>query len=513
MSENDRDARPRASRGVSEAAPERPDCGSCLMMSRRRFLTAMSSAALGALAFGAARGTGFAAEGLDEYIDLASFRPRPAVRIRSAVVRLTPPYWLGWPGTSYDLEGHRREYAAQFAAAAHRVRVRLYDEPQPLESDAAVDAFAQRLQAERPDAALLTLQHIGVWHWADRIARAGVPTIIFAPIGTAFTGQVLEISRRPGVHVISSLEVAAVEQALRMVRAKRQLEATRLMVVAGTERRETVLERLGTKVCYVPRNLLHELFARMPETDEVRDVAAEMRRGAKQIIEPTVTDTLNAARSYVTAKRLLRDEGGNALTTDCLGMVAAKEVPTPPCMAASLFQDSGVTYGCEADLFAAMSLLLTSYLFDRPGFQNDPVPETVKNVLVAAHCTCGTRLNGFDQPREPYILRNHAESKLGVAMEVLWREGQPATLVRFLDPNALLLDTGVVVGNVRTPPAGGCRTSVEIKMDRVQDARDVAGFHQVVSYGDHRRDVEAFCQMYGIRVMNSPERAPQKEAA
>lgn len=483
------------------------------LMSRRRFLAQTGSAAIAGLVFGAGRRAALGEADVGEYIDLAGFRPRPAVTVSGAVVRYPPPYWLGWPGTSYDLEGHRREYSEQFAAAAKRVGVVLDEVAQPLENDQAVDAFAQRLAAEKPDAALVSLQHLGVWHWADRIAGAGVPTIIFAPIGTAFTGQVLEISRRPGVQVISSLDVAAVEQALRMVRAKRQLEETRLLVVAGEQRRETVLERLGTKVCYVPRRLLHELFARMPETDEVREVAAQMRRGARRIVEPTKQDTLNAARSYITAKRLLRDEGANAITTDCLGMVSARVVPTPPCMAACLFQDGGVTYGCEADLFAAMSLLLTSYLFDRPGFQNDPVPETVRNLLIAAHCTCGTRLNGFDQPREPYLLRSHSESQLGVAMEVLWREGQPVTLVRFTSPNELILDTGVVAGNVDTPPAGGCRTSVEIKMDRVEDARDVAGFHQVVFYGEHRRDVEAFCQMYGIRVINSPERAPRREAA
>ena len=486
-------------------------CGARCPMSRRRFLSAMSSAAVGVLAFGSTGRGVFAAGDLGEYIDLASLRPRPRVRVMGAVVRFPPPYWLGWPGTSYDLERRRREYAEAFAEAARHIGVTLEPEQQLLEDDQAVNGFIERLQAERPDAALVSLQHMGAWQWADRIAGAGVPIIIFAPIGTAFTGHVLEISRRPGVHVVSSLETAAVEQSLRMVRAKRQLERTRLVVVAGTERRETVLERLGTKVRYIPRRTLHELFARMPETDEVREVAAQMSREANKIVEPTQRDLLNAARSYITAKRLLRDEGANALTTDCLGMVGAKVVPTPPCMAASLFQDRGVTYGCEADVFAAMSLLLTSYLFDKPGFINDPVPDTEKNVLVAAHCTCGTRLNGFANPREPYILRSHSESNLGVAMQVLWREGQPVTLVRFQDPNALIVDTGTVVGNVSTPPAGGCRTSVEIKMDRVEDARDVSGFHQVVFYGDHRRDVEAFCQMYGIRVTNSPERAPRRE--
>ena len=488
-------------------------CFGCGLMSRRRFLTAVSSAAVGALILGLERRGVLAAEDLGGYIDLASLRPKPTVRIKSVVARVKPPYWLGWPGTSYDLEGHRKEYAEAFSAAAGRVGVRIEHGPQPLESDEAVETYAKQVEAERPDAVVVSLQHIGVWHWADRISKAGVPTIIFAPIGTAFTGHVWEISRRPGVHVVSSLDTNAVEQAFRMVRAKKQFEETRLLVFAGEERKETVLERLGTKVRYIPRKTLHELFARMPETEEVRAVAAEMRRGARKIVEPTGRDLLNAARTYTTAKRLLKDEDANGLTTDCLGMVSAKVVPTPPCMAATLFQDGGVTYGCEADVFAAMSLMLTSYLFDRPGFINDPVPETVKNVLVAAHCSSGARLFGFDTPREPYVLRSHSESNIGVALQVLWRVGEPVTLVRFQDPNQLILDTGTVVGNVKTPPAGGCRTSVEIKMDRVEDARDVLGFHQVVFYGDHRRDVEAFCQMCGIKVVNSPEHSPAKQPA
>ena len=480
----------------------------CCSMSRRCFL-AMSSAALAAPLVGCAtRGT-VASGDLGEHIDLGGFRPKPKVRILSAVVRKKPPYWLGWPGTAYDLEKHREEYARIFAKSAEKVGIELREEEEPLESDDAVNAFVAKLKAEKPDAVLVGLQHLSYWHWVNAIAEADIPTIVFAPIGTAFTQHVLKISRRPGVHVISSLETSAVEQAFRMVRAKRQLEETRLLVVRGDERKETVMERLGTKVRTVPRRMLRELFERTPETDEVREVAHTMRRHAKKIVEPSKKDTINAARSYITAKQLLRDESSNAITTDCLGMVTAKVVPTPPCMAVTLFHDAGVTYGCEADLFAAMSLLLVSYLFDRPGFQQDPVPETVKNVLIAAHCTCGTRLNGFDQPPEEFILRSHSESDIGVATQVLWRVGQPVTLVDFQNPNELVLDTGTVVGNVDTPPAGGCRTSIEIAMDQVEDVRDVIGFHQVVFYGNHRRDVEAFCQMYGIRVINSPEKAPR----
>jgi len=142
---------------------------------------------------------------------------------------------------------------------------------------------------------------------------------------------------------------------------------------------------------------------------------------------------------------------------------------------------------------------------------NDPVPETHKNLLIVAHCTSGTRIRGFHQPPAPYILRSHSESDIGVSVQVLWPVGEPVTLVRFQNPNELIVDTGTVVSNVDTPPAGGCRTSVEVKMDRVEDVRDVSGFHQVVTLGDHRRELEAFCQLYGIKPIYSPEHPPRPE--
>jgi len=473
-------------------------------MSRRSFLGA-AAACTAALTTGCA-----SLESLhttpkpNEEIDLASFRPQPSVRVMSVIARQKPPYWLGWPGTAYDVEGERARYTQAIADAGRRVGVKIIQESLPLESNEAVAAFVKKVQDEKPDAVLVTLQHFGCWGMAEEIATAGVPTTVFAPVGTAFTGHVNSLAFRPGVHVISSLETPAIEQALRMVRAKRQLEATRMLVVSGNERKEGKFGLVSLQ--YVPRASFEEMFSATPVSEEAKWVAHQRFREAERVVEPTKEDGLNAARSYIAAKQLLKNEGCNALTTDCLGMVSQKKVPTPPCMGASIFQDHGVTYGCEAAVGPAVSLMLTSYLFDKPGFMNDPVPETVKNVLIAAHCVSGTRIYGLQRQKEhaPYILRSHSESSLGVSAQVLWPVGHPVTLVQFFKPDALYLDTGTVVGNVNTPPAGGCRTSVEIQMEDVEDCRDVQGFHQVVFFGNHRREVEAFCQMHGINVVHSP---------
>jgi hypothetical protein len=473
--------------------------------------TALSSGALGKAL---AAPEPAARLGAAEAVSATALRPKPTVNLEAAVLQQPTPYWLGWPGTTYDLKGHQKEYLDKLKDSSKKLAITLNLAEKPIEDEAGMTALLQRVKDRKPDALMVIIQHMNCWGWAERLAQeAGVPLLVFSPIGTSFTGHVAGISRRTGVYVASTLEWPAVEDGMRMVLAKRRFEDSRILWIQGGARNETVLDRLGTKVRAVPRDTFNQEFDRTPVSREVKDVAADLRRNAKKIVEPTLEDTENCARAYVTAKRLLAQEKSNALSMDCLGMVGAKLVPTPPCGAWTLLQDQGITAGCEADLFGATSLMLTSYLLDRPGYMNDPVAETAKNLLIASHCTSGTRLDGFDKPRHPHILRNHSESALGVSMQVLWPKDQPVTLVRFSSPNELILDTGKVVSNVDTPPAGGCRTSVEIRMDQVEDARDVLGFHQVVCLGDHQRVVEGFCQLYGIRAIHSPEHSPEPEVA
>lgn len=479
-------------------------CHGCL--SRRNCLRLISTAATG-LAFSGELITALAKpqKRAPDFVDPVTLRPKPKVRLDSAILQMPRPYWLGWPGTTYDLETHQKEYHQRLGASCQRLGIECRAEAKPVQDDAGLSALIQSVRERKPDGLIVLVQHMNCWGWADRLSKeTGTPLMIFAPIGVSFTGHVKELSRRTGVYLVSSLDWSAAEDGLRMIRAKRLFEESRLLWIHGNQRNETVLDRLGTKVRAIPRNTFNELFDRMPTNDEVKDVAADFRRHAQRVVEPKWQDSLNSARAYTTAKRLLADERANGLSMDCLGMVGAKLVPTPPCGAWTILQDQGITAGCEADLHGATSMMLTSYLLDRPGYMNDPVAETAKNLLIVAHCTSGTRLNGFDQKPAPYRLRSHSESGLGVAVQVLFPVGQPVTLVRFNNPNELILDTGTVVSNVDTPPAGGCRTSVELRMNDVDDCRDILGFHQVVTLGNHRRIVEGFCQLYGVNVIHSP---------
>ncbi len=163
--------------------------------------------------------------------------------------------------------------------------------------------------------------------------------------------------------------------------------------------------------------------------------------------------------------------------------------------------DEGSVGCCECDWNAGISLLLTSKLCSRPGFMQDPCPNTINGTLMGAHCSSPTKLRGFDQPGEPMIMRSHSESNIGVSPQVIWPLGEPVTVMLFQGPGQMILGTGKVVSNIDTPPAGGCRTSVEITLDNVADPRDSKGFHQLFVLGKLDGLYRAYCQLAGIKVV------------
>lgn len=160
---------------------------------------------------------------------------------------------------------------------------------------------------------------------------------------------------------------------------------------------------------------------------------------------------------------------------------------------------------CQGDRFrAAVTHAVVQYLFDRPGFQQDPVLETSKEAIVGAHCTCPTRLDGFTAPQATYYLSRHHGMRDAVPRPE-WRIGQRVTVAvigGLNDPNRLTphmyISSGSVPENVAVPPSGGCVVSVSVKLDGVTDVLDYPGYHQLFFYGDCKKQLRGFCQLYGI---------------
>ena len=191
------------------------NCCSCI--SRRKCVGMLSAAALG-LTMGAP-GLAMAAPSRrqqqrysSDYVDVTKLRPKPNVRIVHTFLELPRPYWLGWPGTTYDLDSHEKEYRSKLDDSCRRLGITAECEGKPISEEAGLTALVNRIKSNKPDALLITLQHRNCWRWVNNIVKdLGVPLIVFAPIGLAFVGDV-RISRLPGVYVVSSLEWQAVEK-------------------------------------------------------------------------------------------------------------------------------------------------------------------------------------------------------------------------------------------------------------------------------------------------------------
>jgi len=418
-------------------------------------------------------------------------------------------YWMGWPGAAYNIRERQADYTKILKNAAEKFGVNLEAVAEPIHDSNAANALLDGLKKAPPDGlivASMCLHHPGFnsWDITNNIAanRGNIPTIVFSPMGTSFTSHLQGTRDIPGVYVAAAQDIDWLEFGVRMLGTIWRMKNSRLCIVQGDKTADRKLDIIGTTLHYIPRDRYPKEYEKIEETDEVRALADYYEKNAKKVVEPTKKDILNSVKNYVLAKQIMRAENCDGISVDCLPLVENRLIPAPPCIAWLRLNDEGSVGCCEADWPAAISLRLTSFLFGRPGFMQDPAPNTVNNTLMGAHCSCPTRLDGFDKPPEPFILRSHSESNTGVAPQVLWREGQKVTIMKFQGPESIILGTGRVLRNIDTPPSGGCRTSVELELDGVADSRDAKGFHQLFIYGDLELPFKAYCRLAGINVVH-----------
>jgi hypothetical protein len=464
-------------------------------MDRRDFMTTVGLSAL-AMQSGVTALASSVAEG-----PAAGGKPR----IRAVFLRpKADKYWMGWPGASYDISARQADYTKTMVEAAQKLGVDLAVDAEPVADMAAVETLLGQCKQSPPDGIILTVMGLSpdFWPHANRFAaeRGDIPTIVFSPMGTSFTGHLQATRKATKCFVAATQDYSWLASGVRLLWAVWQMKNTRMCVIDGQKTVDERLAVIGTTLHRIPLVRWTEELAKLGTPAEVRALAEEFSKIAQKVVEPKAEDVINAAKTYFVAKRIMAAEKCNAISLNCLGLIGARKIPCPPCMAWSRLNDEGSTGFCECDWNAGIGLRLCSLLNARPGFQQDPAPNTVKGTLMGAHCTSATKLRGFDQPAVPIILRSHSESGLGVSPQVLWPVGEPVTVATFQGPQRILLATGRVVANIDTPPSGGCRTSVELDLDNMADPRDCKGFHQVFILGKHERTYKAFAQLAGVEV-------------
>jgi hypothetical protein len=466
-------------------------------MDRRDFMTTVGLSALAAQSSLLAAASTLAA-------DAPAADAKPLVRVvfmRPAVDR----YWMGWPGASYDIQARETDYVAVMTAAAAQCGVNLEVDRSPIADLPAVEKLLAKCKQSPPDGMIVVVGGLcpNYWPHANKfVAEKGeIPTIVFSPMGTSFTQHLRASREAKKCFVAATQDHGWLAAGVKMLRTMWDMQHSRLCFVNGTKTLDQKLDVIGTTLHRVPLSRWTDELAKQEVTADVKALAAEFSKTARKTVEPKPDDIVNAAKNYFVAQRIMAAENCQGISLNCLALVANRKIPCPPCMAWLQLNDEGSVGCCECDWNAAISLRLCSLLLGRPGFMQDPAPNTVNNTLMGAHCSSPTRLRGFNQPALPLVLRSHSESNVGVSPQVIWPSGEPVTVMKFTGPGKIVLGTGSVVTNIDTPPCGGCRTSLELKMDNVADSCDCKGFHQLFILGRHDREFRAYCQLAGIEVV------------
>ncbi len=468
-------------------------------MGRRGFLGAASAAA----AWMTLRDAGFAAEATGAEEKFLGPGARCVPTVRACFVRRKGDYGMRWPGAVYDGAAALKKYTEELGAAAKELNLKLDLRPEPLYSQAEGDAWIAEAAEAKPDGLLVVVldRQEHAWPTASKAIDTKLPTVVFSPVGTSFTTNTAAPSRKPGCFIASTDDFGQVKWGLKMLHAGAKMRATRALVIAGGKEADAEMEHLGIKLRYVPAKAFLDEYEKTPETDEIRSLAEDYMKRARRQVGATKQDVLNGVKSYVVARTLRARAEADAITMDCLGALGRSKVSLP-CIAWSRMNDEGIPAACEADLGAVATHIVVQYLFDRPGFQQDPVGETARGAIIGAHCSCPTRLNGSGQPPEPFDIVHHHGMRDAVP-RTLWKVGQRVTCLD-VEPAGkggkprMLISVGEVLENVSVPPAGGCVVSVMVKFDGAADVLAFPGFHQLFFYGDFKAQLVQFCRLFNI---------------
>jgi len=242
------------------------------------------------------------------------------------------------------------------------------------------------------------------------------------------------------------------------------------------------------------------------------EIADSWIKSALRVVEPNRDDIVASARMYLALKKMIKDYNADGITIDCYRKF--HELPAYPCMAFFQLNNEGITAVCEADLSSALTQLLLRYLTEemagelRPGFVNDPAADFSKNWIIYCHCTASNRAFGPNGEPNPFVIRSHAESGKGVAVQSLMPLGEVVTAVQIhfmRDPPLLVIHQGKAVAHIDREE--GCRTKLAVETDAKRIFSNwnrrggwilPAHWHRVVVYGDwreHLKDLATLMRM------------------
>jgi len=252
--------------------------------------------------------------------------------------------------------------------------------------------------------------------------------------------------------------------------------------------KQAVQDRWGLEVIEIPIQEVLDEYHNIHE-ERAQNLINEFTDKATSIEEPSENDLMKAAKVYFALKNIVNRYDLNSLTIRCFDLVT--ELETTGCLALSLLNNEGIVAGCEGDIPATVSMMITYYLTGNIPFMANPVSLNIKNNKVKfAHCTVATK------SVNDYIIRSHFETGIGVGIQGEIKKGNITVFKlggKKLDHIAF--QNAQLINNLNSEFA--CRTQVLLDFDGDNISyflKNPIGNHHILVEGNHSEILNQFVE-------------------
>ncbi|MGQ9649037.1 MAG: sugar isomerase [Phycisphaerae bacterium] len=402
-------------------------------------------------------------------------------------------------------------------------------EMQPLAMVAGPDQ-AKSVASSDADAILLFAAG-GDQAWLETIAASGKPAVMFVrhksgPIYLYYEivhwrwlrkNEDLIKETRIGVEDVVVDDPGEILWRLRALYGLKNAKGTRCVAIGGLRAYsvpgqqkgpEHVKQVWGYELITVPDEDVAEQLAKARKNESAMD---EVRRQVDEFLaQPNVylgTEKRFVENSFLALrvfKEIMKEKGATNLgVAHCMGSLIGL-LDTAPCLVLAMLNDEGLTAFCHTDYTHTAPGVLMRWISGKPSFVcNTHFPHD--GVITLAHCAAPRRMNGRDYA--PTKIMTHFESDHGTATKVEYDRGQVITVII---PNLNCTKWFGFRGKILdSPNYDMCRSQMDVAIDGDwrRMAREMQGFHAVVTYGDYLREVGYVLGKLGIEWQGFSENA------
>lgn len=302
--------------------------------------------------------------------------------------------------------------------------------------------------------------------------------------------EILSFLRQQGIggeiiHGSNDYIRARLKLLLTVAKARKRLNGSRLGVIgrpsdwliSSNADYKAISDRLGIEIVDIPMEELLEAYSKQQERT---DTALE----AKAPTETIRKSIPGALRIYDSLRSLVDRYNLDGFTVRCFDLLTA--VHNTGCVALAKFNSEGIVAGCEGDVPAMLSMMVSLALTGQTGFQANPAQiDTYRGKMLFAHCTIPLNMVGR------FELDTHFESGIGVGIRG-YMSG-PITVFKLSgDASRHFTAEGTILNCGNKPNL--CRTQVEVQLADPQKANyfltDPIGNHHIIILGRHQDEIE-----------------------